>query len=269
MARPICYTGPGVTLAWAHLARRHRGFDARCRAHRRRTRRVRRVEHRRHRSLHAARADAAAAQRDGRPIDARIPRAQFAISRAPSFGCSGPLPKRPRAAKLVVYYLGIPDTTPEFATEAALEAYLASRISQGEEAMTNALTRGELARLLDHSVLKPGSHRSGHPGGHRHRARVAHRLLLRPALLGGARGASLEGTSTKVASVIGFPHGADRSDVKASATALAVVTALRRSTWCRTSVRSAAACRARRRRHRSRRARACGIPVKVILEPPH
>jgi deoxyribose-phosphate aldolase len=34
---------------------------------------------------------------------------------------------------------------------------------------------------------------------------------------------SLEGTSTKVASVIGFPHGADRSDVKASATALAVV----------------------------------------------
>jgi len=33
-------------------------------------------------------------------------------------------------AALVVYYLGVPDTTPEFATEAALDAYLADRLVQ-------------------------------------------------------------------------------------------------------------------------------------------
>jgi hypothetical protein len=32
--------------------------------------------------------------------------------------------------RLVVYYLGVPDTTPEFATEANLEAYLADRIAR-------------------------------------------------------------------------------------------------------------------------------------------
>jgi hypothetical protein len=33
-------------------------------------------------------------------------------------------------SRLVVYYLGVPDTTPEFATEATLEAYLADRIAR-------------------------------------------------------------------------------------------------------------------------------------------
>jgi hypothetical protein len=32
--------------------------------------------------------------------------------------------------RLVVYYLGVPDTTPEFATEANLEAYLVDRIAR-------------------------------------------------------------------------------------------------------------------------------------------
>ena len=31
---------------------------------------------------------------------------------------------------LVVFYLGVPDTTPEFATEAALDGYLADRIAR-------------------------------------------------------------------------------------------------------------------------------------------
>ena len=32
--------------------------------------------------------------------------------------------------RLVVYFLGVPDTTPEFATEANLSAYLADRIAR-------------------------------------------------------------------------------------------------------------------------------------------
>ena len=36
----------------------------------------------------------------------------------------------PSAAILAVYYLGVPDTTPEFATEASLAAYLADRIAR-------------------------------------------------------------------------------------------------------------------------------------------
>ena len=65
-------------------------------------------------------------------IDARIPRAQFADFPRTEFRLCASVPKAATdAPKLVVYYLGIPDTTPEFASEAALESYLASRISQG------------------------------------------------------------------------------------------------------------------------------------------
>jgi hypothetical protein len=65
-------------------------------------------------------------------IDVRIPRAQFADFPRTEFRLFASPPKGPAdAPKLVVYYLGIPDTTPEFASEAALESYLASRISQG------------------------------------------------------------------------------------------------------------------------------------------
>ena len=70
--------------------------------------------------------------RTGARIDARIPRAQFADFPRTEFRLYGSAPKSPGdAPKLVVYYLGIPDTTPEFASDAALEAYLASRITQG------------------------------------------------------------------------------------------------------------------------------------------
>lgn len=65
-------------------------------------------------------------------IDARISRAQFADFPRTEFRLFGSAPKTASdAPKLVVYYLGIPDTTPEFASEAALETYLAARVSQG------------------------------------------------------------------------------------------------------------------------------------------
>jgi hypothetical protein len=68
----------------------------------------------------------------GAHIDARIPRAQFADFPRTEFRLFASTARAPSdAPKLVVYYLGIPDTTPEFASEAALESYLASRISQG------------------------------------------------------------------------------------------------------------------------------------------
>ena len=67
----------------------------------------------------------------GTRIDARIPRAQFADFPRTEFRLYGAAPKPGEAPKLVVYYLGIPDTTPEFATEAALETYLATRVTQG------------------------------------------------------------------------------------------------------------------------------------------
>ena len=65
-------------------------------------------------------------------VDVRIPRAQFADLPRTEFRLYGSAPKTPGdPPKLVVYYLGIPDTTPEFASEAALESYLAARVSQG------------------------------------------------------------------------------------------------------------------------------------------
>ena len=68
----------------------------------------------------------------GARIDARIPRVQFADLPRTEFRLYGSAPKAPTdAPKLLVYYLGIPDTTPEFASEAALESYLNSRIGQG------------------------------------------------------------------------------------------------------------------------------------------
>ena len=39
-------------------------------------------------------------------------------------------PAQADTPRLVVYFLGVPDTTPEFATEANLSAYLADRIAR-------------------------------------------------------------------------------------------------------------------------------------------
>lgn len=63
-------------------------------------------------------------------IDVRLPRSQFADFPRTEFRLFGSAPPAPNdAPKLVVFYLGIPDTTPEFASEAALETYLAARIA--------------------------------------------------------------------------------------------------------------------------------------------
>ena len=63
-----------------------------------------------------------------RPIgafsDIRMPRARFADFPRTELRFSGPTGK----PALVVYYLGVPDTTPEFATGARLEAHLADRL---------------------------------------------------------------------------------------------------------------------------------------------
>jgi hypothetical protein len=42
------------------------------------------------------------------------------------------------ASRLIVYYLGVPDTTPEFATQAKLEDYLADRIARVRAAGSKA-----------------------------------------------------------------------------------------------------------------------------------
>ena len=65
----------------------------------------------------------------GNRIEARIARADFANFPRTElhFWASSPGTDAPA---LVVYYLGVPDTTPEFANEAALDAYLADRIER-------------------------------------------------------------------------------------------------------------------------------------------
>ena len=59
----------------------------------------------------------------GPSIDLRLPRAGFADHPRTELRFSG-------AQSLLVYYLGIPDTAPEFATAAALEAHLATRLAR-------------------------------------------------------------------------------------------------------------------------------------------
>lgn len=56
-------------------------------------------------------------------MDIPLPRAGYAEHPRTELRFAGP-------ESLTVYYLGIPDTTPEFATAAALEAHLASRMAQ-------------------------------------------------------------------------------------------------------------------------------------------
>ncbi len=83
------------------------------------------------------------------------------------------------------------------------------------------MKRGEMARLLDHSVLKPeaveADIRAGievvrpWPGGF---------YCVQPCWVALAS-RELRGTPVGVISVVGFPHGCDRSEVKSRAAALA------------------------------------------------
>jgi hypothetical protein len=59
----------------------------------------------------------------GAGLDVRLSRAGFASHPRTELRFSG-------AESLLVYYLGIPDTAPEFASAAALEAHLAARLGQ-------------------------------------------------------------------------------------------------------------------------------------------
>jgi len=84
------------------------------------------------------------------------------------------------------------------------------------------MTRNELARLLDHSVLKPEATEADiETGIATVRTWQIGYFCVQPCWVSLAA-RSLAGTTAKVASVVGFPHGADRSGVKARAAALAV-----------------------------------------------
>ena len=64
-------------------------------------------------------------------VELRTPRSHFADYPRTELRFFGPaVPQTPRAASLLVFYLGVPDTTPEFTDEARLNAYLRERIAQ-------------------------------------------------------------------------------------------------------------------------------------------
>ena len=64
-------------------------------------------------------------------VELRAARAQFADFPRTELRFYGSAPAaQSDTPRLAVYYLGVPDTTPEFATEASLAAYLADRIAR-------------------------------------------------------------------------------------------------------------------------------------------
>lgn len=72
-----------------------------------------------------------AATRVAGGVDVRVPRSQFAdFPRTEFFFYGSSSTMQSGTAQLVVYYLGVPDTTPEFTSEVALDAYLAGRIAR-------------------------------------------------------------------------------------------------------------------------------------------
>jgi deoxyribose-phosphate aldolase len=84
------------------------------------------------------------------------------------------------------------------------------------------MTRQELAARLDHSVLKPEATEADVRAG----ADVVREwqvgfYCVQPCWVSAAVDA-LAGTSARVVSVIGFPHGCDRADVKARAAGIAL-----------------------------------------------
>jgi deoxyribose-phosphate aldolase len=129
------------------------------------------------------------------------------------------------------------------------------------------MTRSELARLLDHSVLKPESNAHDIAAG----ADVVREwdigyYCVQPCWVPLAAD-RLGGMPTQIVSVIGFPHGCDRPDAKARATELAIgdgareidmvinLGALRSGDPATVTADIGAVVRAAR-----------GLPVKVILE---
>jgi hypothetical protein len=71
-------------------------------------------------------------------VDVRVPRAHFADfprTELRLFASARPSPGDPPA--LVVFYLGVPDTAPEFPSATALDAYLGPRIAQARQGAGN------------------------------------------------------------------------------------------------------------------------------------
>jgi len=67
----------------------------------------------------------------GSVVELRVPRAQFAdLPRSELRFYASTSDAQVDAPSLVVFYLGVPDTTPEFAAEAAMNAYLADRLAR-------------------------------------------------------------------------------------------------------------------------------------------
>ena len=174
---------------------------------------------------------------------------------------------RPRSSSTT---MACPDTAPEFADAAKLDAHT-SRRDRSCASKRQAMKRAELARMIDHSVLEARVDGAGHRRRRRGRARLARRLLLRAAVLGVAsprgrsRGDRRHGRSRSSA----FRMAATRPDVKARATRARDRRRRRaRSTPSCTSVRCAAA-KARTSSPPTSRAvvrAAQDVPVKVILE---
>ena len=84
------------------------------------------------------------------------------------------------------------------------------------------MTRAELARLLDHSVLKPEATADDvRAGAEVVRAWAIGCYCVQPWHVRAAAGA-LAGVDAVVASVVGFPHGCERTETKAHGTRLAI-----------------------------------------------
>ena len=157
----------------------------------------------------------------GTSLDVRTPRATFAdLPRREIHFFSGAEAADPT---LTVYFMGLPDTTPEFTSEAALHAYLGETLAKADDPeRTHAMTRQELARLLDHSVLKPdATEREVLAGADLVRQWGIGFYCVQPTLVSAAA-AALQGSEARVVSVVGFPHGCARSVVKAQEATLAV-----------------------------------------------
>ncbi len=84
------------------------------------------------------------------------------------------------------------------------------------------MTRHDLARILDHSVLKPeATEQDILAGADLVRGREIGFYCVQPSFVALSAGV-LQGTGARVVSVVGFPLGCDRSAVKARAAELAV-----------------------------------------------
>jgi hypothetical protein len=66
-------------------------------------------------------------------VDMRVPRSHFADFPRTEFSFyTSSSTMQSGTPQLVVYYLGVPDTAPEFTSEAALDGYLADRIARNQ-----------------------------------------------------------------------------------------------------------------------------------------